>query len=65
MCRVWGVGCGVWGVGKWGSGEVGRIKLPIARVPILICSIYSTDLVLIPFFEKVNTMGGKRVKRVR
>jgi len=51
--------CRVWGVGKWGSGEVGRIKLPIARVPILICSLYSTDLVLIPFFEKVNTMGGK------
>jgi len=49
MCRVWG--SGVWGVG--------RIKLPIARVPILIGSIYSTDLVLIPFFEKVNTMGGK------
>ncbi|NCS29179.1 MAG: hypothetical protein GPJ18_11630, partial [Microcystis aeruginosa F13-15] len=20
----WGVGCGVWGVGKWGSGEVGK-----------------------------------------
>jgi len=53
---MWGVGCGVWGVG---CGEVGRIKLPIARVPILIGSIYSTDLVLIPFFEKVNTMGGK------
>jgi hypothetical protein len=31
--RVWGVGCGVWGVGKWGvgkwgvgCGEVGRIN---------------------------------------
>ncbi|WP_287107763.1 hypothetical protein [Microcystis sp. M_OC_Ca_00000000_S217Cul] len=21
---MWGVGCGVWGVGKWGSGEVGK-----------------------------------------
>ncbi|WP_287722065.1 MULTISPECIES: hypothetical protein [unclassified Microcystis] len=25
LCRrVWGVGCGVWGVGKWGSGEMGK-----------------------------------------
>ncbi|TRV15618.1 MAG: hypothetical protein EWV40_21300 [Microcystis flos-aquae Mf_WU_F_19750830_S460] len=33
--------------------------------PTYLCSLYSTDLVLIPFFEKVNTMGGKCVKKVR
>ncbi|WP_287697393.1 MULTISPECIES: hypothetical protein [unclassified Microcystis] len=32
-----GTGCGVWGVGKWGSGEVGKWGEQSCLLPFAFC----------------------------